>query len=115
MTRPAFFPPVVARVRPERSDGQTRRKQFSEEQRIGIPNEAEAGAVVTELCRKHGMSCATYYAWKGKFGGLEVSDVKRLRALEDLLFERRIDLCHEAVRHRTGSGRCSPATSAASG
>ena len=45
--------------------------------------EAEAGAVVTELCRKHGMSSATYYAWKAKFGGLEVSDARRLRALED--------------------------------
>jgi len=39
--------------------------------------------VVTELCRKHGMSSATYYAWKAKYGGLEVSEAKRLRALED--------------------------------
>ncbi|MBZ6384041.1 IS3 family transposase [Sphingomonas sanguinis] len=60
-----------------------KRKQFSEEQIIGILKEAEAGAVVTELCRKHGMSSATYYAWKAKFGGLEVSDAKRLRALEE--------------------------------
>ncbi|XAY87483.1 IS3 family transposase (plasmid) [Sphingomonas parapaucimobilis] len=60
-----------------------KRKQFSEEQIIGILKEAEAGAVVTELCRKHGMSSATYYAWKAKFGGLEVSDVKRLRSLEE--------------------------------
>lgn len=60
-----------------------KRKQFSEEQIIGILKEAEAGAVVTELCRRHGMSSATYYAWKAKFGGLEVSDAKRLRALED--------------------------------
>ena len=59
-----------------------KRKQFSEEQIIGLLKEAEAGAVVTELCRKHGMSSATYYAWKAKFGGLEVSDAKRLRALE---------------------------------
>ncbi|MFE8586017.1 IS3 family transposase, partial [Sphingomonas sp. NCPPB 2930] len=58
-------------------------KQFSEEQIIGILKEAEAGAVVTELCRKHGMSSATYYAWKAKFGGLEVSDAKRLRSLEE--------------------------------
>ena len=58
-------------------------KQFSEEQIIGILKEAEAGAVVTEVCRKHGMSSATYYAWKAKFGGLEVSDARRLRALED--------------------------------
>ena len=54
-----------------------KRKQFTEEQIIGILKEAEAGAVVTELCRKHGMSSATYYAWKAKFGGLEVSDAKR--------------------------------------
>jgi putative transposase len=60
-----------------------KRKQFSEEQIIGILKEAEAGAVVTELCRRHGLSSATYYAWKAKFGGLEVSDAKRLRALED--------------------------------
>jgi putative transposase len=60
-----------------------KRKQFSEEQIIGILKEAEAGAVVTELCRKHGLSSATYYAWKAKFGGLEVSDARRLRALED--------------------------------
>ena len=60
-----------------------KRKQFSEEQIIGILKEAEAGAVVTELCRKHGMSSATYYAWKSKYGGLEVSEAKRLRALED--------------------------------
>lgn len=45
--------------------------------------EAEAGAVVTELCRRHGMSSATFYAWKAKFGGMEVSDAKRLRALEE--------------------------------
>ncbi|WP_443027765.1 IS3 family transposase [Sphingopyxis sp. MWB1] len=60
-----------------------KRKQFSEEQIIGILKEAEAGAVVTDLCRRHGMSSATYYAWKAKFGGLEVSDARRLRALEE--------------------------------
>jgi putative transposase len=47
-----------------------KRKQFSEEQIIGILKEAEAGAVVTELCRKHGMAGATYHAWKAKYGGL---------------------------------------------
>ena len=60
-----------------------KRKQFSEEQIIGILKEAEAGAVVTELCRKHGMSSATYYAWKAKYGGLEVSEARRLEVLED--------------------------------
>jgi len=47
-----------------------KRKQFTEEQIIGILKEAEAGVVVTELCRKHRMSSATHYAWKAKFGGL---------------------------------------------
>jgi putative transposase len=60
-----------------------KRRQFSEEQIIGILKEAEAGPVVTDLLRRHGMSSATYYAWKAKFGGLEVSDAKRLRALEE--------------------------------
>ena len=60
-----------------------KRRQFSEGRIIGILKEAEAGAVVTELCRRHGVSTATFYAWKGKFGGMEVSDAKRLRALED--------------------------------
>ena len=60
-----------------------KRKQFTEEQIIGILKEAEAGVVVTDLCRRHWMSSATYYAWKAKFGGLEVSDAKRLRAIEE--------------------------------
>ena len=83
MTCPPFFHPDGTRDRPlEGTDGM-KRKQFSEEQIIGLLKEAEAGAVVTELCRKHGMSSATYYAWKAKFGGLEVSDAKRLRSLEE--------------------------------
>ena len=60
-----------------------KRKQFSEEQIIGILKEAEAGAVVTELCRKHGMSSATFYTWKAKYGEFEVSEARRLKALED--------------------------------
>nr|WP_245841904.1 transposase [Sphingomonas lenta] len=60
-----------------------KRKRFTEEQIIGILKEAEAGAVVLDLCRRHGMSSATFYAWKAKYGGLEVSEAKRLRALED--------------------------------
>src|SRR3546814_14336506 len=70
-------------MRADRRDGQMKRKRFSEEQIIGILKEAEAGAVMTDLCRKHGMSSPTYYAWKAKFGGLEVSEAKRLRALEE--------------------------------
>ena len=60
-----------------------KRKQFSEEQIIGILKDAEAGTVVTELCRKHSMSSATYSAWKAKFGGLGVSDAKRRRSLAE--------------------------------
>jgi putative transposase len=60
-----------------------KRKRFSEEQIILILKEHEAGASVADLCRKHGMSNPTFYAWKSKFGGMEVSDAQRLRALED--------------------------------
>ena len=60
-----------------------KRKRCTEEQIIGVMREADAGAVVLDLCRKHGMSSATYYAWKAKYGGLEVSEAKRLRSLED--------------------------------
>ncbi len=60
-----------------------KRKQFSEEQIIGILKEADAGAVFRDLRRCHRMSSATYYAWKAKIGGLEVSDPRRLRVLEE--------------------------------
>jgi putative transposase len=59
------------------------RKRHTEEQIIGILKESEAGAKTEELCRRHGISTGTYYKWKSKFGGMEVSDAKRLRALED--------------------------------
>jgi putative transposase len=57
--------------------------RFTEEQIIGILREQEAGAKTTEVCRIHGISSATFYKWKAKYGGLEVSDAKRLKALED--------------------------------
>ena len=57
--------------------------RFTEEQIIGILRENEAGAKTADLCRKHGISSATFYKWKAKYGGLEVSDAKRLKALED--------------------------------
>ena len=59
-----------------------KRSRFTEEQIIQILNEAQAGMKVEELCRKHGVSSPTYYNWKSKFGGMTVSDAKRLRALE---------------------------------
>jgi putative transposase len=58
------------------------KRRFTEEQIIGILKEAEAGMKVMELCRKYGISDATYYNWKAKFGGLTVSDAQRLKALE---------------------------------
>ena len=60
-----------------------KRSRYAEEQIIGILKEQEAGTSVAELCRTHGMSDATFYKWKAKYGGLEVSDAKRLKALED--------------------------------
>jgi putative transposase len=59
-----------------------KRSRYTEEQIIGILKEQEAGVPVAELCRKHGMSDATFYNWKSKYGGLEVSEAKRLRSLE---------------------------------
>jgi putative transposase len=60
-----------------------RKSRFSEEQIIGILKEHEAGVPVADLCRKHGMPAATFYSWKAKFGGMDVSDAKRLKALEE--------------------------------
>jgi putative transposase len=57
--------------------------RFTEAQIIGVLKEAEAGAKTSDICRRHGISDATFYKWKSKYGGLEVSDAKRLKALED--------------------------------
>jgi putative transposase len=58
-------------------------RQYSEEQIIAVLKEAEAGAKVSDICRKYGMSDATYYNWKAKYSGLTVSELKRLKALEE--------------------------------
>ena len=60
-----------------------RRSRFSGEQIIGILKEPQAGLSAAELCRRHGISDATFYKWRSRFGGMEVSDAKRLRALEE--------------------------------
>ena len=60
-----------------------KRSRFKEEQIIAILREQEAGRPTADVCRKHGVSSATFYKWKAKFGGLDVSDAKRLKALED--------------------------------
>lgn len=60
-----------------------RRSRYTEEQIISILKEHEAGVPVSDLCRKHGVSDASIYKWKARFGGMEVSEAKRLRALED--------------------------------
>jgi len=59
-----------------------KRKRFTEEQIIGVLKEHELGAKTADLCRKHGVSEATFYNWKSKYGGMDVSEAKRLKALE---------------------------------
>ncbi len=58
------------------------KKRYSEEQIIGFLKEAESGVATKELCRRHGFSEASFYAWRSKYGGMEVSEAKRLKALE---------------------------------
>ena len=60
-----------------------KRSRFNEEQIIAIVKEQEAGMVTAEVCRRHGISSATFYKWKSKFGGLDVSEARRLRSLEE--------------------------------
>lgn len=85
------------------------KKRFSEEQIIGFLKEADRGVAVKELCRKHGFSEASYYLWRSKFGGMDVSDARRLKTLESekarlkkLLAESMLEneVTHEALRKK---------------
>ena len=60
-----------------------KRSRFTEEQIIGVLKEHQAGMSAADLCRRHGISDATFYNWRSKYGGMEVSDAKKLKALED--------------------------------
>ena len=60
-----------------------KRSRFNEEQIIAVLKEQEAGMATAEVCRRHGISSATFYKWKSKFGGLDVSEARRLRSLEE--------------------------------
>ena len=60
-----------------------KRSRFTEEQIIGILREQEVGVPVADLCRKHGLSSPTFYKWKAKYGGMDVSEARRLKALEE--------------------------------
>lgn len=62
-----------------------KKSRFTESQIVSILKEADAGLKVTEICRKHGISDATYYNWKSKYGGLSVSDLKRMKEMEEEL------------------------------
>lgn len=92
-----------------------KRNRYTEEQIIAVLREHEAGAKASDLCRKHGMSEATLYNWKAKFGGMDVSDAKRLKALEDengklkkLLAESMLDA--SALRELLAKKMVGPAT-----
>ena len=91
-----------------------KRSRFSEEQIIGILKEHQAGLSAAELCRKHGVSEPTFYKWRSKYGGMEVSDAKRLKALEEentklkkLLAESMMDV--STIREMLGKNFSRPA------
>jgi putative transposase len=88
-----------------------KRSRFSEEQIIGILKEHQAGMSAGDLCRKHGISDATFYTWRKKYGGMEVSEAKRLKALEEenaklkkLLAEQMMDVA--TLREMLGKNFC---------
>ena len=80
-----------------------RRSRFTEEQIIAVLREHDAGVKTTELCGKHGISDATFYNWKARFGGMTVSEAARLRALEDE--NRRLKKLDTSIYRLNASGR----------
>lgn len=75
-----------------------KKSRLTEHQIVSIPNEAESGVPVKDVCRKHGISPPTYYKWKSKYGGLETSDLKRLKEVESELAQYKrmyAELAHE--------------------
>ena len=77
-----------------------KRSRFSETQIIAILKEADAGITVKEVCRKHGISDATYYKWKSKYGGMSASDLKRLKEMEQELFRLKRMYADMALENR---------------
>src|ERR1700683_5173398 len=97
-------------MRLRRGGLQMRKSRYTEEQIVGILKESEAGLPTAELCRKHGISEQTFYRWKAKYGGLEVSEARRLRQLEEenrklkqLVAEQALDIVgFKAVLEKNG-------------
>src|SRR5918993_655066 len=98
----------------QRGDGRMKRSRFSEDQIIGMLKEHEAGMKTAEICRKHGISEATFYNYKAKYGGMDVSDARRLKALEEenaklkkLLAELMLDnAVLKDLGQKNGNARC---------